>query len=227
MKEDVYVAKASKHVGFTSNGDSILQFALDHPIALHGVLNRCMRSNDPCLDQVVRIHTINRVLAASEPNSDTTFSKKWSKKVGGSVSAVRKVMLAAVDNWWNASAAVEELTRATNSLAFFELMLMCTAPTIYHSDHWIQYVTGHPVVWIPAHHCRLLHTNVLLQILRSPLGTLCLSEWFDAKWESPIFDDLVQLQSSNRFLTDEASILQLKEEDGIHKLVVGSLSVQY
>ncbi|CCI46097.1 unnamed protein product [Albugo candida] len=36
LKEDVHVAKASKHVGFTSNGDSILHFAMDHPIALHG-----------------------------------------------------------------------------------------------------------------------------------------------------------------------------------------------
>ena len=136
-------------------------------------------------------------------------------------------MLETVDNWWTASAEVVELTRATNALAFLELMLMTTALVIYQTDHCIQYVTGQAVVWIPAHHFRLLHINVLFQILRSPLGTLCLREWFDAKWESPIFDDLMQLQSSTRFLTNEASIMKLKEEVGVQKLVVGPLSVHY
>lgn len=54
-------------------------------------------------------------------------------------------------------------------------MSMCKAPTAYHIDQWIQYVTDHPVLWISTHHYRLLHTNVLLHILRSPLGTLCQS----------------------------------------------------
>nr|CCA25916.1 AlNc14C332G10702 [Albugo laibachii Nc14] len=225
LQEDVYAPKARKHVGFISNGDKILHFALDHLIALHVVLNDCMRSNDPCLDQVVRVRPIYRVLAAYETNSDTTFSKKWSQQVGGHVSPVRKRMLETVDNWWNASAEVVEWIRVTHALAFFELMLMTIAPAIFHSDHWIQYVTVQPVVWLPAHHFRLLHTNVLLQILRSSLGGLCLSEWFDAKWESPTFAALMKLHSSTHFLTNEASILQLKEEDGVQKLVVGPLSV--
>nr|CCA18949.1 AlNc14C60G4412 [Albugo laibachii Nc14] len=50
LQEDVYAPKERKHVGFTSNGDKFLHLALDHPIALHGFLNDCMRSNDPCLD---------------------------------------------------------------------------------------------------------------------------------------------------------------------------------
>ena len=64
-------------------------------------------------------------------------------------------------------------------------------------------------------------------ILRSPLGTLCLSEWFDAQWDSPLYDNLEAIQLSTNFLPDEASILQLNEVDGVQKLVVGALSVQY
>nr|CCA18929.1 AlNc14C59G4392 [Albugo laibachii Nc14] len=185
VKEDVYVAKANKHVGFTSNGDSLLQFAYDHPIALQGVPNRCMRNNEPCFEEVVRVQTIK--LAASEPTSDTTFLTKWSKRVNSKIPKLRKYTLKAVEHWWTSSPELEEFTRATKLLAFFKLMLMCTAPTIYHSDHWIQYIT--------------------------------VSGWFDAHWENAILDELKQLQLSNRFLTNEASILQLKEEDGAQKLV--------
>ncbi|CCI49781.1 unnamed protein product [Albugo candida] len=154
LKENVHVAKASRRVEFTSNGDSILKFALDHPIALNGVLDRCMRSIDPCLDQVVRIHT--------QPPNQTRIPRSANN---GRIKSVGPFGCSK-----NYARNVEEWTRATNSLASFELMLMCTVPTIHHSDDWIQFVTDQTVVWIPAHHCRLLHTNVLLHIFRLPLG---------------------------------------------------------
>lgn len=110
VKEDAYVAKANKHVGFTSNGDILLQFAYDHPIALHGVLNRCMRNNEPCLEEVMRLHMINRVLAASEPNSDTIFLTKWSKRVSSKIPKLRKSTIKAVEHWWTSSPEVDELT---------------------------------------------------------------------------------------------------------------------
>lgn len=40
VKEDVHVAKSTKHVRVISKRDSILRFALDHSIALHGVVSR-------------------------------------------------------------------------------------------------------------------------------------------------------------------------------------------
>ncbi|CCI50329.1 unnamed protein product [Albugo candida] len=43
LQAEIHVFKAEKHLGFTSNGDSLLQFAFNHPIALHGVLNKGVR----------------------------------------------------------------------------------------------------------------------------------------------------------------------------------------
>lgn len=99
VQEDVHVPKAEKHVSFTCNGDGLLQFALNHPIALHGVLNRRMRENDHQLSELVHVHTINRVLEASEPTSDTTFVKKWFKQLGGKVPVKRQDLFASVGHW--------------------------------------------------------------------------------------------------------------------------------
>ena len=116
------------------------------------------------------------------------------------------------------------MTRTIHAIAYFELMLVTTAPAIYHSDHCIQYVIVQPVVWIPAHQFRLPRTNVLLQILCHPIRALCLSEWFDAMCGRSI---LLNSCSYIHQLASEASILQLKEEGGVQKLVIGSLSAHY
>ncbi|KAL8001844.1 hypothetical protein Plhal703r1_c17g0079191 [Plasmopara halstedii] len=68
-------------------------------------------------------------------------------------------------------------TKWTKALAFFELMLMCTAPSVFHKDHWLQRCSGQTVAWIPAHHARLLHPNMLLALLRSRVGELCMQQW--------------------------------------------------
>ncbi|KAL0591439.1 hypothetical protein ABG067_001471, partial [Albugo candida] len=103
LQAEIHVLKAEKHLGFTSNGDSLLQFAFNHPIALHGVLNKGVRFNDPCLAEVLHVHTINRILAASDPNLDTTFITKWSKKIGRKVPTKRQAMFDATNSWWTES----------------------------------------------------------------------------------------------------------------------------
>nr|CCA24315.1 AlNc14C233G9334 [Albugo laibachii Nc14] len=226
-RADIHVSKAAKHVLNTSNGDNLIKFGSKHPIALHGVLLKSMRDNVPALAEMARAHMINRVLAASGPSSDNTFLHKWVKRVGGNVPSKRQELFAfSVTHWWSDSPAMDELQRVTLSLSFFGLMLMSTAPSLFNSDHWIQH-TCHLVLWIPAHHCRLLSINSLLLLLRSTLGSLFLSEWFDAHWDTPLLNDLAVLQRSTAFLPEEASILQLTEVAGVQTLVAGSLGVFY
>nr|CCA22925.1 AlNc14C173G8055 [Albugo laibachii Nc14] len=116
---------------------------------------------------------------------------------------------------------------AQPDLLLFELMLICTEPKLFTSDHWIQYLTGQLVIWIPAHYGRLLTANVVIPVLPSPLGNLILSEWVDAHWDTQLFDDLSVLDMSTGFLHKVASILQLTEVAGVQTLVAGSLGAYY
>uniref|UniRef100_A0AAV1UGB9 Endonuclease/exonuclease/phosphatase domain-containing protein n=1 Tax=Peronospora matthiolae TaxID=2874970 RepID=A0AAV1UGB9_9STRA len=81
----------------------------------------------------------------------------------------------------------------------FQLMLMSIAPIIFSNDHWIQYITGQPVEWIPAHHTRLLHPNTLLRPLRSELGAHCMQQWREAQWQGHLLDILEALQQLDGF----------------------------
>nr|CCA18141.1 AlNc14C46G3696 [Albugo laibachii Nc14] len=146
LRADVHVKKAASHVASTSNGEGIIKFAFKYPISLHGVLHTCMRDNNPDITNVARVHMLNRVPAAYDPSSNNTFSQKWSKRFGGKVPSKRQNLFDSVVHWWGGSPTLEELQRATHALAFFELMMLCTAPTLFCNDHCIQYLTGHPVI---------------------------------------------------------------------------------
>lgn len=65
-----------------------------------------------------------------------------------------------------------------------------TIQGIYHSGQWIKYIIVHSLIWILAHRYRLSHTNVLWQLLRSPLVSLYPIYWFNAQWDSQWLDDL-------------------------------------
>ncbi|KAF1318181.1 putative Pollike protein, partial [Globisporangium splendens] len=93
-------------------------------------------------------------------------------------------------------------------------MLMSIAPTIFANDHWIQYLTGMPVPWIPAHHTRLLHPNTLLMLLRSELGALCMKQWAEVQWQGRILEDLEALRDLEDYYPDDASVLKLQVVDG-------------
>ena len=227
VQADSYIRTAEKIISQASNADKVTQFASTHPIALHGALLRAMKSNCSDINNLVQLHTINRVLVASEPSTDTAFTTKWAKVIGGKVPSNRNELFAKVNSWWTATPENAQLITATKALAFFELMLLSTAPMIYKNDHWIQYITGEPAIWIPAHHCRLLHPNTLLLLLRSYVGTLCLSEWFDLGWTNEIYDHLEELQLSENVYFDEASVLQLRSENDMVQLIAGPINVQY
>jgi hypothetical protein len=120
------------------------------------------------------------------------------------------------------SDSIKELSRASKALGFFELALMATAPTLFVNDHWIQYITGQPVEWIPAHHTRLLHPNTLLRLLRSNVGAQCVKHWREVQWQGFLFDDLEQLRELEGYYPEDASVLKLHFADDASVTTVAS-----
>ena len=96
VQADSYIRSAEKIISQSTNADKLLRFASTHSITFNGALLCSMRENSSDLPHLAQLHTINRVLAASEPNSDTAFSTKWAKYVGNCGD-----LFAKVDPWWN------------------------------------------------------------------------------------------------------------------------------
>lgn len=143
------------------------------------------------------------------------------------VPSKRNDMFVTCAKWWTSSDQIIELSRATKALGTFELMLMSIAPTLFSNDHWIQYITGQPVEWIPAHHTRFLHPNTLLLLLRSDLGAHCMSHWNAVQWQGYLFDDLEELRQQDGYYPVNESVLQLQVVNGEVVLIAGGLATQY
>ena len=224
VQADAHIPHVRRLVRFCTNPDKIIRAALDYPITMNGVLLSCMESNDSALDEVAHLLMINRVFAADNLGEDVTFSTRWSRHIGGKVPSKRDVLFKKVSPWWRSVPEIGfGLTRATKALALVELLLMCTAPTVYTSDHWIQYLTEGPVIWIPGHHCRLLPTNVLLSLLRSEVGVKCWSQWFGGKWRGVLCGDIDELAINHCFFPEEVATLLLSVQNGEKKLIAGPL----
>ncbi|TYZ68470.1 hypothetical protein PybrP1_005401, partial [[Pythium] brassicae (nom. inval.)] len=153
-------------------------------------------------------------LHATTPDEDVTFSAKWKRLTGTAVPSHRLDIFKTCAKWWTTTEKTRELSRLTKALCVFELTLMSAAPTIFANDHWIQFVSGEPVQWIPAHHTRLLHTNTLLKLLRSDLGALCMEHWRQVQWQGTLLDELEELRELAGEYPDDESVLQLQVADG-------------
>jgi hypothetical protein len=103
---------------------------------------------------------------------------------------------------------------------------MATVPTLFANDYWVHWLAGQSVAWIPANHTRLLHLNVLLGLLRTEVGALCLQQMAEAEWDSRLHADLRALAQSQLYYSEEHATLQLQEQDGHYRLTVGPLSLQ-
>ena len=96
------------------------------------------------------------------------------------------------------------------AVGLFELSLLTIAPTIFKNDHWIEYLTGQPAEWIPAHNTRLLHPNTLLRLLRSELEEHYMKQWAEVQWQRPLHDDLEMLRKLDEYYAADVSVIQLK-----------------
>ena len=226
VQADSCIPHVRKLIQFCTNPDKIIRAALDHPITMNVVLLACMESNNKALDEVAHLLMINRVLATHNLGEDVTFATRWSRHVGGKVPSKRSVLFEKVMSWWTSVPdIVIGLTRATKALAMLKLLFMCTAPTFYTNDHWIQYLTDGPVIWIPGHHCRLLPTNVIISFFRSDVGIKCWSQWFGGRWRGLLHGDIAELSVNLSFFPEEHTTLHLSQQDGETRLISGPLQL--
>ncbi|KAF1331678.1 putative Pollike protein, partial [Globisporangium splendens] len=195
---DTKVASVLNIVENVTNPDHVTKKAVDSPLAFNSALSLKMAGSGHGVAELAQLHVINRVLSASQPSEDVTFSAKWKKLMKTTVPSKRGDMF----------------KTSTKALGFFELMLMSIAPTIFSNDHWIHYITGQPVEWIPAHHTRLLHPSTLLMLLRSDLGAHCLSQWNEVQWQGYLLDDLEELRKLDGYYPVDESVLQLRVVEG-------------
>ncbi|KAL7687123.1 hypothetical protein Plhal304r1_c024g0083411 [Plasmopara halstedii] len=87
---------------------------------------------------------------------------------------------------------------------------MSIEPIFFCNDHWIQYLTGQPVEWIPARHARLLHPNTFLMLLRSKLGSYCIQQRSEIQRQRYLLDDLEELWQLDGYYPVDESVLQLQ-----------------
>ncbi|CAH0485663.1 unnamed protein product [Peronospora farinosa] len=225
-KADKKVDGVCKLLENATNPDHITKKAVECPLAFNSALALKMAGSGHEIAELAQLHAINRVFCATQPNEDTTFSTKWKKLMGSAVPSKRSDIFKTCAKWWTSSDSIKELSRSSKALGMFELMLMSIAPTIFNNDHWIQYLTGQPVEWIPAHNTRLLHVNTLLRLLRSELGAHCMQQWSEVQWQGHLLDDLESLQKLDGFYKEDASVLQLQVVEGGVAMVAGGLATR-
>lgn len=223
---DKKVDGVSKLLANAANPDHITKKAVECPLAFSSALSLLMAESGQEIAELAQLHVINRVFCASFPNDDTTFSAKWKKLMGSTVPSKRGDIFKMCATWWTSSDSVNELSRASKALGMFELALMSVAPTIFTNDHWIQFITGQPVDWIPGHHTRFLHPNTLLRLLRSDLGSFCMQQWKEVQWQGHLLDNLEALQKLDGFYPDDSSVLQLRVVDGEVVIVADCLATR-
>lgn len=224
---DAMVEGLQKSMRTSYNPDSLtFMGSVRAPLAFNTALLREMRALSPSVAELARLHMVNRILSATDPTDTRTFARKWAKYLGTKVPKTREGVFRCVDRWFTNPDMVT-IVRATAALSLFELMLMCTAPQIFETDHWLQRLTGWSVPWIPAHNRRLLHPNMLLALLRSAIGTHCFDIWAQVQWQGDMLDDLEYLRGCGHFFPENKEVLQLQQADGRPVLVVGPLATSY
>lgn len=209
-----------------ANPDHFTKKVIESPLAFNSALSLTMAAGGAAIDEIAQLHAINRVLCATNPAEDNTFNTKWKKLMGSAVPSKRGDIFSLCAKWWTSSPDIEELSRASKALGMFEIVLMSIAPVIFANDHWIQYITGQPVEWIPAHHTRLLHPNALLRLLRSELGVHCMQQWREVQWQGHLLDTLEVLQQLDGFYPVDSSVLQLRAVDGEVTMIAGGLATR-
>lgn len=223
---DARVAALRNTIRKTNNPDALCYSASSKaPLAFNAALLAAMSENEESISEIAQLHMLNRILSASDPLTNTTFAHKWAKYFGSKLPKTRDEIFRIMAVWWK-KPGVHTALRVSRALALFETMLMCTAPQLFTKDIWIQRLTGHPVVWIPALNCRLLHPNLLLTLLRSDIGKKCFDIWETIQWQGSLLDDLEYLRTCELFFPDDEAVLQLQETSGGPTLVTGPLRTE-
>ncbi|KAF1335879.1 hypothetical protein FI667_g590, partial [Globisporangium splendens] len=76
---DTQVEGASKLIDNATNPDHVIKKAVDSPLAFNSALSLKMAGTGHGVAELAQLHVINRVLSATQPSEDVTFSSKWKK----------------------------------------------------------------------------------------------------------------------------------------------------
>ncbi|DAZ95513.1 TPA: hypothetical protein N0F65_001852, partial [Lagenidium giganteum] len=191
-RADAAMKSAEKIVDSCADPDQFVKLAVDNPMAANTAVMTEMAKSSTKVTELATLHFANSVFGATSPTKDVTFRVKWSTNMKTRLPKTRAEVVAAIEELYTLE--LEDLTRLTLALAFFELFLMCTAPLLFHNDRWIQRLTGQPEAWIPGHHTRFLHPNKLLALLRSDFRAVCHAQMIMVHWDGALFDDLEALR---------------------------------
>ncbi|KAI9921943.1 hypothetical protein PsorP6_000247 [Peronosclerospora sorghi] len=148
------IPSAHKALTSATTPDRVIQVSRQSPLSMNYAIREQMRNDDCDFQDLAQVLLLNRILAASEPGEDMTFQKNWIKFMGIKLPYKRDDLTACVAPLLNTSREVSRLVRATKALAFFELMLMCTAPKIFHKYYWLQNCSVLTVACIPMRHVK-------------------------------------------------------------------------
>ena len=110
-----------------------------------------------------------------------------------------------------------EVVDISRALAFFELLLLESAPTIMRSDGWLLLGCRHPIQWIGAASTRLLSIDVLQYILESPLYDRIVDRCIRFGYAGPVASCLVSLYASSTHIDAVYNTLRLvTTAGGVH-----------
>ncbi|KAF1327933.1 putative Pollike protein, partial [Globisporangium splendens] len=86
---DTQVEGASKLIDNATNPDHVIKKAVDSPLAFNSALSLKMVGSGHGVAELAQLHVINRVLSATQPSEDVTFSAKWKKLMKTTVPSKR------------------------------------------------------------------------------------------------------------------------------------------
>uniref|UniRef100_A0AAV2YL24 Uncharacterized protein n=1 Tax=Lagenidium giganteum TaxID=4803 RepID=A0AAV2YL24_9STRA len=141
-RADAAMKSAEKIVDSCADPDQFVKQAVDNPMTANTAVMTEMATSSTKVTELATLHFANRVFGATSPTKDVTFRVKRSTNMKTRLPKTRAEVVAAIEELYTLE--LEDLTRLTLALAFFELFLMCTAPLLFHNDRWIQRLTGQP-----------------------------------------------------------------------------------
>ncbi|KAI9980825.1 hypothetical protein PInf_010158 [Phytophthora infestans] len=175
-----------------------------------GKMFRLLRLKSTLANDFIRVHLISRAVAASTPASCSSVAKKW-KALFGQPWPVTKAALFSMADSWEIDEADHALYRASEALALFELLVMAAAPGIHAHDGWLHLLCGFESPWIGDAPTRLLHSNALLGLLRSEMGTILLSALDRQQIQHSCVSVLHELHQAGDWFSEAGGVLALED----------------
>ncbi|POM73862.1 Hypothetical protein PHPALM_9250 [Phytophthora palmivora] len=189
-------------------------------------MSKLMRQKSNLIREFAQIHTWYRCVHASIPNGKNTFQTKWKQLIGSSVPRSREELFRIVNTMRTDMSESDDMLKNSQVLAFFELLLLTSAPHIFEKDYWIQTIATIHVPWLLASSRRLLHPNTLLALLRSECGKHIVNQLEKLVWSHDLLTRLIQLRNAEDWMNAETAVLQIENSGSQPSLIWGTFQTE-